>query len=372
MADHVFPQHGDFPDAASIAQLIGHESITNYVDDGLDITVDYGKPDVDVSSGKAYIKVDSYQTETPQIDPKESRDGVGFVVEFEGATEVPLFEDDINNVYLNPNIGTDDSPEIEVTGVINGGTPGPNSFPIARITTLGNRKVPINRASDGVQSAPREIEVRTSDGTFKPPEKAKRIYIRLIGAGGGGGSTSVGGGGGGGAAGNVHTAIVGEETAIEYDIVVGSGGSGGSGGSAGSDGGDTKVIGGDGSPEFIARGGKGGGSGSSPDGGGPSPLSSKINLGQFGSKIKTRGDSGGAGTPQESGARATSGKGGDSMYGGGGAGKAIGSGSTSTKAGADGNGYGGGGSGAAVGGGASSGTTATGGDGADGAVIFMW
>lgn len=143
MSDHLFPQHGDEPDAANWAQLAGHDIGEAYVKSGFDFDVDWTTPEFDVTSGSAKVYADSMTTAHPDIDPQETRSNVGYVVEAEARTGLALADNDVNYVFVDPNRGTDDSPQIEVN--TDGSKPTEESLLIGEIDTTNDTVQKKNR-----------------------------------------------------------------------------------------------------------------------------------------------------------------------------------------------------------------------------------
>lgn len=111
VTDNVFPQSGDADFAENFATWLGRGNISDFVETGMGFTVDYVNNTLTVSQGKAFIVIDqstiSSNTETRLV--------LDYAVTIQEKTGVPLNVDETNNlIYLNANIGTNDSPSIEV------------------------------------------------------------------------------------------------------------------------------------------------------------------------------------------------------------------------------------------------------------------
>jgi hypothetical protein len=104
-----FPQNGDRDDAEHFAAMIGRSNMSNFVEEGLNFTVSYGVPEVQVTTGKAFIKIDSGTA----VTSGDTILSLGYVVQVPQQT-VSLTDGDVNYVYLEPNLGTDDSAAINV------------------------------------------------------------------------------------------------------------------------------------------------------------------------------------------------------------------------------------------------------------------
>lgn len=105
---HTFPQPGDTNDAAKFAQHLGRDNITDYVATGMDFNVDYTVPEVTVTDGKAYA---SRENATATLASEDLNYGFDYVFEFTQRT-TGLVDNALNYVWLDGQIGTDDSPEI--------------------------------------------------------------------------------------------------------------------------------------------------------------------------------------------------------------------------------------------------------------------
>lgn len=124
MTDNSFPQHGDEPDAANFAQAHGAATLNSYIVSGLDLTnPDYTVPTIDVTSGVAVLQRGTYNTASPDIDPSETRSEAAITVEKDAVSGKSLTDGALNHVYLDPNLGSSDSPQIKTNTT---GTP-PNS-----------------------------------------------------------------------------------------------------------------------------------------------------------------------------------------------------------------------------------------------------
>lgn len=239
-----------------------------------------------------------------------------------------------------------------------------------------------------------DVKLYTADDTWTnpSPSTAKRVFIRLVGAGGGGGSGRKGAtgevrcGGGGGASGavveywNLTTELGSTES-----VTVGAGGTGGasqttnsSNGSAGTAGGDTIFNG------ITAKGGGGGGGGTNAAGAAGTNTANATTIGTASSNPPAGGAASATGSAGATGGASvaslpTGGGAGGGITSGnavasGGAGGAIGNtplgtvagGTAGTTGGSGGNGNAGRGSGTGGGGGASSNTTNAGSGGSGG------
>lgn len=113
--DLLFPQHGDEPDAAFFAALGGTIPNPGFIESGLEFTnIDYANLTFDVARGKAYIVRDSMTTASSDVDPAKTLDDVIEVVQFEGTSGIDLTDGQVNEIYLDGRVDTDDSPQILV------------------------------------------------------------------------------------------------------------------------------------------------------------------------------------------------------------------------------------------------------------------
>ena len=114
MPDHTFFQHGDEPDAANFAQAFGLSVRTSYIVSGLSFSVDLTEPSLDVDGGTAAIWRGDMTTSSPDVDPAETRSDTAHPIELDGVAGLALTDNDVNHVFLDANVGTSDSPVVEV------------------------------------------------------------------------------------------------------------------------------------------------------------------------------------------------------------------------------------------------------------------
>jgi|AntDeeMetagen134_2_1112570.scaffolds.fasta_scaffold10813_3 hypothetical protein len=157
MADNVFPQHGDAPDAANFAALAGTQTASSHLASGLGFTVDYATPALDVDAGTAFIVAPSMETASPDIDPPETRQSAGVVVETDAKIALALTDGATNHVFLDANLGTDDAPEVVVNTT--GDAPSEASLKLGEVDTANDAK------SD-------QWYLAAEDGTLTFPDKA--------------------------------------------------------------------------------------------------------------------------------------------------------------------------------------------------------
>jgi hypothetical protein len=130
MTDITFPQPGDQPDAALFAAMngIGRSGIAS----GLSFSVDFTVPDVDIQPGKAIIDRGDMTTQHPDIQPSETISDAIAAVEIDAQTR-SLTANDLNHVFLDGNVGTDDAGQIIVNTT--GTRPSTASVKIGEIDT---------------------------------------------------------------------------------------------------------------------------------------------------------------------------------------------------------------------------------------------
>jgi len=147
MTDHVFPEdtgtgasQGDYLDAAPFASYVEAAGLTDFVASGLIITYNDIVPSFDVSSGKAVV------TSSSAIGAQDSEtydDGVAFVAEVDSRFELSLTDNDVNHVYLDVNLSSDD--DITITTNTTGTAPSEPSLKIAEIDTSSDTVTEFNR-----------------------------------------------------------------------------------------------------------------------------------------------------------------------------------------------------------------------------------
>jgi len=133
MVQLTFPQAGDLPDAAyfAFARGRGRSGIIN----GLTLTPDFSVPEVTVAAGKAIIDRGEMETEHPNITPSETVSDAAAAVEIESQT-VPLTTGATNELYLDVNVGNDDSGTVVATTA--GSAPTTASFKIGEVDPVND------------------------------------------------------------------------------------------------------------------------------------------------------------------------------------------------------------------------------------------
>lgn len=133
MTDNVFVQHGDYRDAANLAQGLGAAYRTSYIVEGLELTADLGELEVDVGAGVLVIWRGEMETADDRIDPAEARSATAFAVELEERTGIALIDDAVNHVFVDATIGISNSPSVEVN--TSGDAPSDESVKIGDVDT---------------------------------------------------------------------------------------------------------------------------------------------------------------------------------------------------------------------------------------------
>lgn len=144
---HTFPQAGDTDDAANFAQHLGRANISNYVEDGMEFTVDYGVPEVTVSDGKAYVLVDSVDA---ALSGNTLSYGADHVVEFTSQTQ-GLVDNATNYVWLDAQLDTDNSPQLQANTT--GSAPTTDSVLLGTVDASDNTFTHANRNPDALFGA---------------------------------------------------------------------------------------------------------------------------------------------------------------------------------------------------------------------------
>jgi len=112
--DIVFPQHGDEPDAANFAQMLGVSQRHHALVHGFELSPNFGDESVDIASGVAVVVRGEYDTSSPNIDPGETRTQTSHLIEKDGSSGVSLTADEVNHVFLDANVGFTSSPQYSI------------------------------------------------------------------------------------------------------------------------------------------------------------------------------------------------------------------------------------------------------------------
>ena len=146
MADHVFPEdagtgasEGDYDDAANFASLAHATGLKDYVVQGLNFTLNAATPSLDISKGKAVVTDNAAQGN----QSTETRDGVAFVAEMDARTGIGLTDGDVNHVFLQVDLSSDDTINIIVNTT--GSSPSEPFVKLGTVDTSGDTVSEINR-----------------------------------------------------------------------------------------------------------------------------------------------------------------------------------------------------------------------------------
>lgn len=112
--DHTVFQHGDEPDAANFAQTFGITVRTSCLLSGFEFAVDLSELGLDVDRGVAVVWRGDFETSSPNIDPPKVRGGAAHPIEKEAVRGTELEDDDINHVFLDPEIEMSINPTLVV------------------------------------------------------------------------------------------------------------------------------------------------------------------------------------------------------------------------------------------------------------------
>lgn len=170
-----FPQSGDKDDAEHFGSMVGMRNLTDYVETGFTFTYDDTVPEVSITNGKAVILTSQQVASSSGDDILR----VGYVAQ-RPSTTVSLSDNALNYIYLEPNIGSDDS------AVINAYTStqsGNNELLIGTIDTSTDEVITRNR--DPLLEA-RRIEIEddgqlslgnNNDYTFEYDSSQDRLAV---------------------------------------------------------------------------------------------------------------------------------------------------------------------------------------------------
>lgn len=139
MTEQVFPQNGDFNDGENFGFMIGQSNLLDYVEDGMDFTYNNGGPSVDIGSGKAFIEIGS----ATGTQSGKTISIIGYAIQKDAVTGIPLTNNDVNYIWLTANEGTDDAADYDVTTT--NAPPTSGSIKIGEINTTTDEVTEINR-----------------------------------------------------------------------------------------------------------------------------------------------------------------------------------------------------------------------------------
>ena len=155
VSNHTFPQTGDPDDAENFAQLIGQTNLADFVETGMGLTPDYSNLSVTVGAGQAYVSTGTQTASSTSEDRLETT----MVVQVAQDT-LALTDAAVNHVYVEPNIGTDDSASYQVyTDETNAGA---NALKIGEVDTSNNTATELNRYPE---HALQLLEIYNDSGT---------------------------------------------------------------------------------------------------------------------------------------------------------------------------------------------------------------
>jgi len=186
MADFVFPEDGgtgatdgDFNDAANFASLAQATGLKNYVVQGLNFTLNAGTPSLDISEGKAVVTADSATAN----QSTETRDGVAFVADMDARTGIALTDADVNHVFLQVDLSTDDTINI----IVNTTNSAP-SQPYVKLGTVDtsadtttelNREIPLTLGElESLDAGSRNIS--NLSAPVNPNDATRKAYVDAI------------------------------------------------------------------------------------------------------------------------------------------------------------------------------------------------
>lgn len=140
VTDNIFPQSGDADFAENFATWLGRGNISDFVETGMQFTVDYANETLDISQGKAFLVVDQQTISSTS----ETRLILDYAITISEKSDITLNADETNNlIYLNANIGTNDSPTIEVE--TSTGAASDDWMHIGTVDTLNDTYDQVNR-----------------------------------------------------------------------------------------------------------------------------------------------------------------------------------------------------------------------------------
>lgn len=133
MVDNTFPQHGDEPDAANFAQMIGAAVATDFIIEGFTFDVDLGVPEVDVLPGVGGLQRGQMTTASPDYPSQETRSAAAIIAETERVNAIGLTDNAVNHIFLDSDVGSTDSPD--VTASTTNSLPSTQSMKIGEVDT---------------------------------------------------------------------------------------------------------------------------------------------------------------------------------------------------------------------------------------------
>jgi hypothetical protein len=180
VTDNVFPQAGDNDFAENFATWLGRGNVTDFVETGMTITPDYANDKIDISEGKAFVVID----EKTISSNSETRLVLDYAVTTEAVSNLSVNASTTNYVYLDGNVGSNDSPIFQVTD--GPGSPEDDWLLIGTVDTDNDTTDELNRNPDAdfdVLTARDALEIPTySDPANAEASESSVIYIDGNGA----------------------------------------------------------------------------------------------------------------------------------------------------------------------------------------------
>lgn len=138
---HTFPQTGDNDDAENFAQMIGQHHLADYVETGMNFTVDYTVPEVTISTGLCFIRLSSDTSSSTG----ETRLSPNHAVQVEQDT-IALADSATNHIFVEPDFQTDDN--ASYASYTNTANAAANALKIGEVETANNTSSTTNRSPD--------------------------------------------------------------------------------------------------------------------------------------------------------------------------------------------------------------------------------
>jgi len=154
MSDYVFPQFNDYDDPQNFAFHLGQSNLGDFVEYGLSLTADHAAETFDLSEGKAYVE----QTDAVGDASGETRHRLVYGVHVDAIADIGFATTNgVNYVWLDPNLGSQDSPDIVVE--TNNAAPSDASLKLSEIDAANDTAaVETNRAPEADFRTPFAIE----------------------------------------------------------------------------------------------------------------------------------------------------------------------------------------------------------------------
>jgi len=159
--NNTFPQSGDPDDATRLAQLVGHDSLTDYVGSGLHLDADFEADELTISEGVFYT---SSPSDEATSDGETILD-LGYVSQLKETT-IDLPESGSQYVVVDANVGSTDSPLITLESDLD--DLPTSAIEIGEVSVDDESVVETNRESEvfeQIQSGLEEQSVELDDHT---------------------------------------------------------------------------------------------------------------------------------------------------------------------------------------------------------------